>query len=69
VRELAQHPRASLCFVRGDHERFRRADMVAALVARDCADLERRLASARGEGAPSDPTAAPAGAVEAAPQP
>lgn len=42
---LAGHPRASLCYVRGDHERFRQPDMVAALVAKDCADLEGRLAS------------------------
>jgi hypothetical protein len=43
ARELATHPRATLCYVRGDHERFRHADMVAALVATDCADLNSRL--------------------------
>jgi hypothetical protein len=45
VRELEDHPRASLCYVRGDHERFRRDDMVAALVAKDCDDLAGRLAA------------------------
>jgi hypothetical protein len=45
--ELAGHPRASLCYVPGDHERFRQPDMVAALVAKDCADLKSRLAAAK----------------------
>jgi hypothetical protein len=45
--ELAGHPRASLCYVPGDHERFRQPDMVAALVAKDCADLKSRLAAPR----------------------
>jgi hypothetical protein len=44
VRELANHPRASLCYVSGDHERFRRDDMVVALVSKDCEDLASRLA-------------------------
>ena len=43
VRELGAHPRASLCYVRGDHARFRQGDMAAALVAKDCADLTARL--------------------------
>jgi hypothetical protein len=42
---LAGHPRASLCYVRGDHERFRQPDMVAALVAKDCGDLSVRLST------------------------
>jgi hypothetical protein len=42
---LTGHARASLCYVRGDHERFRQPDMVAALVAKDCADLTERLAT------------------------
>lgn len=41
--ELAGHPRAALCYVPGDHARFREADMAAALVARDCAELEAKL--------------------------
>lgn len=45
VRELANHPRASLCYVSGDHERFRRDDMVVALVSKDCEDLAGRLAA------------------------
>ena len=45
VTALAGHARASLCYVRGDHERFRQSDMVAALVAKDCADLTGRLAA------------------------
>ncbi len=45
VRELGKHPRAALCYVRGDHGRFRLPDMAAALVASDCADLIRRLAA------------------------
>jgi len=45
VRELAHHERATLCYVRGDHERFRQSDMVAALVAKDCDDLTTRLAA------------------------
>jgi hypothetical protein len=43
VRALATHPRAALCYVKGDHARFRQADMTAALVAHDCADLKDRL--------------------------
>ena len=42
---LSSHARASVCYVRGDHERFRQPDMVAALVAKDCADLAGRLAA------------------------
>jgi hypothetical protein len=45
VSELSNHERASLCYVRGDHERFRQGDMVAALVAKDCADLTSRLSA------------------------
>lgn len=45
VTALRGHARASLCYVRGDHERFRQPDMVAALVAKDCADLTGRLAA------------------------
>jgi len=45
VRELANHPRASLCYVSGDHERFRHDDMVVALVSKDCEDLAGRLAA------------------------
>lgn len=45
VRALADHPRAELCYVPGDHARFRADDMTAALVAKDCADLKARLAS------------------------
>jgi hypothetical protein len=44
VKSLAGHPHAELCFVPGDHERFRRADMAAALVAKDCDDVKARLA-------------------------
>src|SRR5262249_49782066 len=44
--ELSQHPRADLCYLPGDHERFRRADMAAALVATSCDDLRARLGSA-----------------------
>jgi len=43
VTALSSHARASVCYVRGDHERFRQPDMVAALVAKDCADLAGRL--------------------------
>ena len=46
VKALAAHPRAELCYVPGDHERFRRADMVAALVAKDCADVVARVGGA-----------------------
>jgi hypothetical protein len=42
-RELENEPRAEICFVRGDHGRFRKADMAYALVAKDCADLEAHL--------------------------
>jgi len=45
VRALADHPRAELCYVPGDHARFRRDDMAAALVAKDCEDLKSRLGS------------------------
>jgi hypothetical protein len=45
VRELANHPQASLCYVSGDHERFRHDDMVAALASKDCEDLAGRLAA------------------------
>lgn len=45
VRELAHHPRAALCYVRGDHGRFRLPDMAAALVASGCADLTDRLSA------------------------
>ena len=45
VRELANHPQASLCYVSGDHERFRQDDMVAALASKDCDDLAGRLAA------------------------
>ncbi len=45
VTALTGHERATLCYVRGDHERFRQPDMVAALVAKDCADLTSRLAA------------------------
>jgi hypothetical protein len=47
VTALAAHPRAELCFIPGDHERFRRADMVAAIVAKDCADVVSRLSGSR----------------------
>ena len=40
---LDGHPRAILCYVPGDHARFRQADMAYALVARDCADLRHHL--------------------------
>jgi hypothetical protein len=43
VDELAHHERAELCFVAGDHARFRRADMARALVAESCTDLHARL--------------------------
>lgn len=43
VTALSEHPRAELCYVPGDHERFRRADMAAALVAKNCADVIARL--------------------------
>lgn len=42
---LKDHPRAELCYVKGDHGRFREADMAQALVATDCADLIERLAA------------------------
>jgi hypothetical protein len=44
VDALADHPRAHLCYLRGDHARFRQADMTAAIQAADCADLDERLA-------------------------
>jgi hypothetical protein len=44
VNALAGHPRAHLCFVPGDHARFRAADMTAAILAEDCDDLNERLA-------------------------
>ena len=44
--ELSQHPRADLCYIPGDHERFRLADMAAALVATGCDDLRAKLAPA-----------------------
>jgi hypothetical protein len=43
LRELANEPRAEICFIRGDHGRYRKADMAIALVAKDCADLKQRL--------------------------
>lgn len=43
VTELAHHPRATICYVPGDHERFRKDDMTAALVAKDCAELKGKL--------------------------
>lgn len=45
VRELAHHPRAALCYVRGDDGRFRLPDMAAALIASDCADLTERVSA------------------------
>ncbi len=45
VTALTGHPRAELCYLPGDHERFRRADMAVALVAKDCADIVVRLAA------------------------
>ena len=44
MRALSDHPRAQLCYVRGDHARFRADDMTAAIVAKDCDDLNERLA-------------------------
>ncbi len=41
--ELADHPRAQLCYVPGDHARFRAADMTAALVVKTCAELDEKL--------------------------
>jgi hypothetical protein len=41
VSELSDHPRAQVCAMSGDHERFRRDDMTAAVVATGCADLEQ----------------------------
>jgi hypothetical protein len=46
---LAGNPRAVLCYVPGDHARFREADMAYAIVAHDCADLKRHLVTAPGE--------------------
>jgi hypothetical protein len=43
LEELADHPRADLCYVPGDHARFRAADMAAALDATSCAELIARL--------------------------
>lgn len=43
VTALSGHPRAELCYLPGDHERFRRADMAGALVAKDCADVIARV--------------------------
>jgi hypothetical protein len=43
VAELANHPRAELCYVPGDHARFRNDDMARALVAESCSDLKARL--------------------------
>jgi hypothetical protein len=45
---LTGNPRAVLCYVPGDHARFREADMAYALVAHDCADLKRHLVTAPG---------------------
>jgi hypothetical protein len=43
LRALEGHPRAQLCYVAGDHGRFRAADMTAAILATDCDDLDERL--------------------------
>jgi hypothetical protein len=44
VTALTGHPRAHLCYVPGDHARFRAADMTASIRAESCADLNARLA-------------------------
>jgi hypothetical protein len=43
VSALAHHPRAELCYVPGDHERFRADDMAYAVIATSCADLRAHL--------------------------
>jgi len=43
VTALSAHPRAELCYVPGDHARFRQTDMVGAILAKDCADVHARL--------------------------
>jgi hypothetical protein len=40
---LANHERAELCYIPGEHERFRQDDMAYALVATDCDDLKAHL--------------------------
>jgi hypothetical protein len=40
---LAHHPRAELCYIPGEHERFRQNDMAYALIATDCDDLKAHL--------------------------
>jgi hypothetical protein len=65
VAELAQHPRAEICYLKGDHERFRQADMAQALVASSCADLRERLdPSAKKAAVTSEPPSDEAAATE-----
>jgi hypothetical protein len=40
---LQDHPRAELCYIPGDHERFRRNDMAYAVRAESCEDLKEHL--------------------------
>lgn len=47
MRALDGHPRAQLCYVAGDHARFRQDDMTAALVAHDCAELATLIRASR----------------------
>jgi hypothetical protein len=46
VTALTGHAGAELCFVPGDHARFRQPDMAFALVAKDCDDLKAHLSGA-----------------------
>jgi hypothetical protein len=43
LNELKDHPRAELCYIPGDHERFRRNDMTYAVNAESCEDLKEHL--------------------------
>jgi hypothetical protein len=43
VTALGHHARAEICYIPGEHERFRAADMAYAMVATDCADLKAHL--------------------------
>jgi len=47
VHALDGHARAQLCYVPGDHARFRQDDMTAALVAHDCAELATLIRASR----------------------
>jgi hypothetical protein len=62
VRELTNHPRAELCYLPGDHERFRKADLAQAIVATSCDDLRTRLdPSSRSTAAEPPPGESPPG--------